>query len=387
MTRMKLYISLIIAVLMVSFCACQKEDYSYVVSGKLNNINDSIFFSVRESGDSLAIDTIRLNQKGEFSFTGSVDTLTVISLYFRNNAASPYVLVDKGWKVEVGGDIDYPDLIEVKGGEVNNELTKFKKANADLLATRRDLIKAQVSKEKAAAEEPKTADIELKNVDFNLKNIVSDYIKNNPTKISSVILLDSFFKNEESLERLNEGLGVLEGIAQDFPLSAQLRSYRDHIQKSAVNSMAPSFSLKDKEGRTITLTDYKDKYLLVSFMSSTCSDCNEILPDLIKVYEKIKKDKKNLEFVSFVKDVEELGVADSDLKNVKWTTIPVDGGWGAQIFEDYNINEVPYLVLISTEGRILERDLQIFNLDARLDAYPDMKEKPKAKNKYTTRNK
>ncbi len=384
MFKNKLYILFLALAFITLFFACKKEKTSYEVKGKLNNVSDSVFFAARETHDSIFVDTIKINKKGEFSFTGNIDTLTIISLYFKSNTVSPYILVDKGWKVEVDGDIDMPDMIEVKGGQVNNELTAFKKANKELLTARKELLKYKNTKRGSIIDstENKADHVEMKNIEFDLNNIASEYVKNNPRKISSVILLDNFFKNEESLERLTQGLDQLEGVAYDFPLAVKLREYRDKVKKSAVNASAPIFNLNDKDNNKISLTTMRGKYVLVSFMSTTCPACQELLPDLIKEYDAIKKDKKNIEMVSLVIDVEEKEISDMpDLKSIKWPLIPINGGWSANIFDDYNVKEVPYMVLISPEGKVLERDVQVFNLNAKLNSYPNIKKEEEKKNR------
>jgi len=383
----KLHILLLISVLISFFFSCKEKDTeSYSVKGKLININDSVFFAARETNDSIFVDTIKINNKGEFSFSGHIDTLTVISLYFKNQPASPYILVDKGWKVDISGDVEMPDLIEVRGGEINNELTNFKKTNAELLKTRKKLVEQNNSPSTPIDSiMTKTDAVEVKNIDFDLNNIASDYVKNNPEKISSVIILDNFFKNEESLERLSQGLDQLQGKAYDFPLATQLREYRDQTKKSAVNAYIPPFNFKDEKDNLVSSSGLRGKYILLNFVSSTCKACQEILPVLVKEYDKIKKDKKNIEVISLVKDVEEVKISNANMKTAKWSLIPVYGGWGAEIFENYNIKEVPYSILISTDGKILERNVPIYNLNDKLNSYPNIKKKEEKKdrnNKY-----
>lgn len=375
MLKLKSYILFVSIAAIFAGISCSKASDAYVVTGKLENVKDTVFYAAREAGDSLHVDTIRINKKGEFSFSGMVDTLTVISLYFKESAASPYVLVDKGWKVKMNGDINFPDLIAAKGGDINNDLTKFKSENDELLKSRSELVKQKNDQSATNSDtiSSKQHVLELKNVNFELLNIASDYVKHNPTKIASVILINNFFKNEESLERLSTALDQLRGAAYDFPLAVQLREYKSKISKSAVGSYAPSFSMADINGKKVSLSDFRGKYLLLSFVSTTCGLCTEMQPTVIKEYDILKKEKMNIEFISIVKDIEELSISETDLKKAKWITLPEYGGWASVVFEDYNIKEVPYSILISKDGKILERNVTTFNLKNRLEGYPDIK--------------
>lgn len=374
----RLFVCLIICLISYS---CNEDKTSYTIHGKLENVKGDVFFAARESGDSLRIDTIQVNNKGEFKFTGTIDTLTVVSLYFKEGLGSPYILVDKGWNVEIKGDVNRPDLILAKGGNINDDLTKFKTENIELIKSWTQIVsdKTDVANSNVDSVASKETVIELKNVNFELLNVASEYIKNNPTKIASVMLINNFFKNEESFERLTEALGYLQGIAYDFPITVQLREYRDKLKKSAVGVYAPPFRLKDLSGKEVSLVDFREKYVLLIFESTTCGICTEVRPHIIKEYDILKKEKMNIEFISIIKDIEDVAVSDSLRKEIKWTILPEYGGWSSQIFENYNIKEIPYSILLSRDGKILERDVTVFNLKNQLEAQPGIKDVVKRK--------
>ena len=357
--------SLLISIILSS---CGKKTDSFEISGTLENVTGDHFFMSHEMGDSLIIDTISINQKGKFSFKGKVDTLTVMSLYFNENTKNTCLLVDKNWNVEMKGDMLYPDLIEVKGGEVNENLTDFKNKNKELLKSRTDILKeAEQSTLNNDSLPVKDYVVELKNINFELANTAESYIKANPEKIASVMLLNTFFKDEASIARLDECLNLLKGKAIDFPVTADLKSFRDKVKLSAVGSYAPHFSIKNLDDKTVQLTGFRGKYLLLSFVGTTCEVCRQEKKDAIAVYNKLKKEKKNIEFVSIVKDTEQTPLSKNISDSVKWDILPVDGGWGARIFDSYYVREIPYNILISPTGYILERDIHILALPGKLD--------------------
>lgn len=364
--RISLYICFVLLVtLMVS---CGRKTDQYEVSGKLENVNGTHFYVSHEMGDSIVIDTIPINAKGEFSFKGNVDTLTVMSFYFNENTKSTFVLVDKGWTVEVKGDVKFSDIIEVQGGDVNNDLTDFKNKNKSLLKSRMDILNSAEEKiNENDSSNVKDYVGDLMNVNFELANVAAAYITAHPDKVASVLLLNVFFKDETSIPRLNENLLILRGKAADFPMTHDLKAYRDKVKMSAVDSKAPYFSLKNLKGKDVRLQDFNGKYILLSFVSTTCGVCREENADQVSVYDQLKKQKQNIEFITIVKDVEQEPVPKSLSDSVKWNMLPVDGGWGAQAFEDYYIRAIPYNILISPTGYIVERDVEILSVPEKLD--------------------
>jgi thiol-disulfide isomerase/thioredoxin len=350
----------LVLLLVATVASCNKNPNEYEITGKLDNVEDGYFFMSHESGDSVCIDTVFIDVKGEFSFRNEIDTLTEFSLYFNKNTKSTFVLVDKGWKVELKGDVLYPDLIDVKGGDVNDDLTGFKEKNKDLLKSRADILNtAEDSIRDVDSLVVKDYVVELKSINFELSNVAAAYVTANPDKIASVMLINTFFKDETSIPRLDKNLSLLRGKAVDFPLTAELKSFRDKIKLSAVSAYAPSFSLKNIQEKNVQLSDFRGKYVLLSFAATTCNVCRDEKRDAIEIYKKLKKKKVNIEFITIVKDVEQTPLSPDITDSVKWEIAPVKGGWAAKPFEAYYIREIPYNILISPAGIILERDLPI----------------------------
>lgn len=55
-----------------------------------------------------------------------------------------------------------------------------------------------------------------------------------------------------------------------------------------IGSSAPDFSLKDLEGKTVRLSDFKGKVVLLDFWASWCPPCIETIPELLRIQEKYR---------------------------------------------------------------------------------------------------
>jgi thiol-disulfide isomerase/thioredoxin len=55
-----------------------------------------------------------------------------------------------------------------------------------------------------------------------------------------------------------------------------------------VSQKASDFSLKNLEGKTVTLSEYKNKVVIINFWATWCPPCRAELPDFVKFYNEYK---------------------------------------------------------------------------------------------------
>ena len=64
---------------------------------------------------------------------------------------------------------------------------------------------------------------------------------------------------------------------------------KDAYLKRFLGKPAPPFSLKDMNGRQVSLSDYRGKVVLLNFWYSACFPCRQETPDLIALYQAQKE--------------------------------------------------------------------------------------------------
>lgn len=381
-----IYIIILFLIAGISYSCKQGTKDEFSVNGKLENVKGSYFIAARELHDTLIVDTVKIDAKGNFSIKGPIDTLTVMSLYFNDNNKYAYVFIDKGLNVNVSGDVLYADLLDIKGGTINDDLTAFKKKHKDLLKKRIDILTSLEDSnyidDNLNTSYDKTILTDLKNINFELASIAGDYVKTNPDKISSVMLINAFYKNESTIPRLDECLAILRGPAARFPVTKDLAAYSDMIKRSAEGATCPSFSRTDINDKTFNNWSLRGKYILLSFVSTTCEMCEDQLQPAIDLYKKFEKERINIDFVTVVINTEKEPISKEIRKSVKWTLLPENGGWSSDLLETFNVRALPFHMLISPNGTILHRDISIYSVEEMMKDVPD-RIKPKEEKKKT----
>lgn len=86
-------------------------------------------------------------------------------------------------------------------------------------------------------------------------------------------------------------LTSLSGCAVKSPETAKETETTSESETAEINhepEAAPNFTLKDLDGKDISLSDYQGKFLLVNFWATWCQYCDEEMPDLMAFQEKHK---------------------------------------------------------------------------------------------------
>lgn len=118
---------------------------------------------------------------------------------------------------------------------------------------------------------------------------------------------------------------------------------------------APAITLKDQNGETHTLADYKGQVVFLNFWATWCGPCQKEMPDIQALYEDWDKN---------AGDVAVLGVAGpnqgregnaQDIKaflSEKGYTYPVLLDEGGEAFYQYGISAFPTTFMIDKEGNV-----------------------------------
>lgn len=115
---------------------------------------------------------------------------------------------------------------------------------------------------------------------------------------------------------------------------------------------APEFSSVTIDGDALDLSDYRGKYVLLDFWSTSCGPCVEALPELRQLYERFPREE--FEIVGIAEDDRSWlsqFVADNDIRWPQVTQNRFDEGRGA-ILKDYRVTGIPAYFLIDPEGKI-----------------------------------
>lgn len=118
-----------------------------------------------------------------------------------------------------------------------------------------------------------------------------------------------------------------------------------------VNSRAPVFTLKDLNGKTVTLSAFKGKVVLLNFFATWCPPCRAEMPALNKLYHALKP--RGLEIVAVSTDRSVNDIKDFLEKHRVDFPILFDGDRSAS--KQYRVFSMPTTFLIDRNGMIADK--------------------------------
>ena len=119
-----------------------------------------------------------------------------------------------------------------------------------------------------------------------------------------------------------------------------------------VGQIAPNFTLPDKDGNNISLSDYNDKYIVIDFWASWCSYCRAENPQLVDLYSKYRN--KGVEIIGVSVDKEKSdwlsAVVDDNIEYVQVSDLL---GFDSPVAVTYGVVSIPRMISVDPSGTIL----------------------------------
>lgn len=128
-----------------------------------------------------------------------------------------------------------------------------------------------------------------------------------------------------------------------------------------VGAVAPDITGRTPDGKELSLSDFKGKYVFLDFWASWCAPCRREIPYLKEALAYSGESDKIVVLSYSIDDEYEdwTGcIADNELVHRNWVHISVLKGWNSEALKFFGVNGVPYTALIDPEGKVVQFELR-----------------------------
>lgn len=187
------------------------------------------------------------------------------------------------------------------------------------------------------------------------------------TLIKEVII--SKFENQKYLLNVNKAIENA-NEQEKFLKEQKLRSIEEIEQRKSlglnIGAKAPEISLKNMNGKTISLSSLKGNVVLIDFWASWCRPCRAENPNVVRLYNKYKSRNFTVYSISFDQQKEKwLAAIEQD--QLSWPNhVSELTGWKSTPGKIYGITSIPKTFLIDKKGFIIDYDLRGEALEKKL---------------------
>ncbi|MDP3436196.1 MAG: TlpA disulfide reductase family protein [Bacteroidales bacterium] len=303
------------------------------------------------------------DSSGEITIDAPEGTsLSLVNLDSRNsitmgNAVMPGIsftfFAEKG-TIKISFDGDHWPLLTIEGGTLSKDCNNYWNVLAPIEKAKFENRKKSIGLDKNSPNPELDKEREI--LEKEKEIIQHSFIVKNPGSLLAIdILSERFLKYSlEEVEQLYKNFGNhVKQTVKGKALAAKIIE-----AKATLPGMpAPKFTKKDKEGKQISLDNYKGKYVLIDFWGTWCKPCRASFPHLIMLYNKYKS--LGLEFINIAqeggKNARDKWLKAIDEDGLVWTQILNDEEMDkCDVVKLYNIQVFPTKVLIDPKGNIVD---------------------------------
>ncbi len=315
----------------------KKTANGFVITGNVTGFADgtTVSFLNEQTNQPEKQTTI---ENGKFIVKGKLTEPGFKGLVFGDQPPLVPMFIDNS-EITITGDKNKIEQLEIKGSPSHTLYTEYSNA----LKPYDKIIASGAGIDESGSKE--------------IEKISADFVKKHSESYVAPLAIIRMFQMTQNGTKSEELYKLLPSEVQASGLG---QFANQQIQESKINpigSTIKDFSQNDTTGKSVNISSFRGKYVLLDFWASWCRPCRMENPNVVAAYNKYHD--KNFTVLGISLDQAKPAWLNAiQMDGLSWSHVSDLKGWNNEVAALFQVRSIPQNLLIDPNGKIVAKNLR-----------------------------